>query len=196
MKEHPLLFKAEMVRAILAGTKTQTRRLVKLRPDKKHPDWPVQPLDILPMKEGPGWVVLMQRNPERGTHIDYPMGKGDYFWVKETYGFGSEPAPFSTPHFVYRADTDPYVEKGFWKNAIFMPRKASRITLEILSIRVERLTDITLEDCFAEGMVDTCDRKSVVHKYHKLWNSINKKKEFQWDANPWVWVIEFKRIKP
>lgn len=81
-----------------------------------------------------------------------------------------------------------------------MPRWASRITLEIVSVRVERLQDITEEDAIYEGMVPTYDHDSVPEKdatemFQKLWDSINEKRAFGWDANPWVWVIEFKIVE-
>src|SRR5690348_18371342 len=111
MNEKPLLFSGPMVRAILEDRKTQTRRLVKLRKDKAHPSWPVQPLDMLPMNDGSRWVSLMQRTPPRGGVIQYPLKPGDQYWVKENFHFvGTDMNRHGRTHstqdgvFVYEAD--------------------------------------------------------------------------------------------
>lgn len=99
---------------------------------------------------------------------------------------------------VYRA-TDPEPENDKWKPAIFMPRWASRITLEIVSIRVERVKEITEHDALSEGVfgdeVDWADQPMPSMCFEALWDSINGKTH-PWSSNPWVWVIEFKQIEP
>lgn len=198
MKERPILFSGPMVRAILNGTKTQTRRVAKLPGD---------------MTKEPGvsgilcdGVLRIYDAEDMGptVHIPCPYGKsGDRLWVRET--------AIPTAHgVIYRADIEDSVEAagigamyGGWKPSIHMPRVSSRITLEINQVRVERLQDITEEDAKAEGV--ECERdgwKSYIGGSHvayaftsfgSLWESINGPES--WDANPWVWVIEFKRVK-
>jgi hypothetical protein len=216
--EHPLLFSAEMVRALLADRKTQTRRLVKLRKDKQHPEWPIVPLDMLPMNDGSGWVTLMQKDPPGGRVIQYPMAAGDCFWVKENFRFiGTDMNRLGRTHamqdgvFEYEADhvrntierrhqdIEKYMNAktaGKLRPSIFMPRWVSRITLEIVKIRVERLQDISEEDADAEGVSFTRftgEATSAREAYIGLWDSINDKRKFGWEVNPWVWVIEFKK---
>jgi hypothetical protein len=174
MKERPILFSGPMVRAILDGRKTQTRRVVKLRNDSCGD--PIMPND---------------------PRMPCPFGgPGDRLWVKETHG------P-SAGGMVYRADGGTACpDGGKWRPSIFMPRWASRITLEVTGVRVERLQDISQADAMAEGVtqgvyrgltgsiVATCEDQ-VVEGYRELWQSING--PGSWDANPWVWVVEFKR---
>ena len=201
MKEHGLLFKAEMVQAILEDRKTQTRRLVKLRKDKEHPNWPIQPLDILPMKDGSGWVTLMQKNPSKGSVMGYPLEIGDQFWVRETWAHDdlncTDINCGNINHIWYRASenkisADSFSGNAKWRPGIHMFRWASRIDLEIKKIRVERLQDITGEECQKEGINPEIQNKLLA--FQLLWDSINPK--LNWEFNPWVWVIDFERVKP
>lgn len=171
IKERPILFSGEMVRAILDGRKTQTRRVAKgialewLAPDMFTPEF----------------VAL----PENGL---CPYGySGDRLWVRETfqsYGDG----------FAYRA-TPVIPDNRNWKPSIFMPRSASRITLEITNVRVERLNEITEMDAEAEGVYVWSDSGNpAIWKFHCLWDDINGKK-YPWSSNPWVWVVEFQKSK-
>lgn len=197
MSEKPILFSGEMVRAILDGRKTQTRRALK-----------VQPLDILPMNVPNQWATLRERAPNHGDVIKCRFGvPGDRLWVRETFcvGFDNEQS------WHYRA-TDPnpaeFSRMGWkWKPSIFMPRAASRITLEIVDVRVERLQEISEGDCFAEGIKPIecldCDALILTHRagdshyddpipaYKSLWERING--AGSWALNPWVWVVEFKQ---
>jgi hypothetical protein len=187
---------APMVRALLDGTKTQTRRVLK-----------TQPLDVLPMngEPPPGWVALLQKDPNRGTMFRCKYGKvGDRLWVKETWALHPDNHPAEAGA-VYRAtDPDWECEDGWkWKPSIFMPRWASRITLEITGVRVERLQDISSRDAVAEGMRgdyfhgdlgNVGDKYQTARdQYRDLWNEINGKGS--WDKNPFVWAISFKRIE-
>lgn len=196
MKERPILFSAPMVRAILAGTKTQTRRVVKPRP----------------MPAG-GWTVAAR---PRGFEITYwdsdeqercgiacPYGKpGDRLWVRETFAkIDGQTQPWIETD--YRATYthgdrlgDTLGIKKRWTPAIHMPRAASRITLEVTGVRVERLQAISASDAIAEGIPrggpenpDGIEQR----EYRTLWESING--PASWDANPWVWVIEFDRVE-
>jgi hypothetical protein len=195
MKERPVLFNGEMVRAILDGRKTQTRRLVKHpAEDGKH-----------------GW------HPS-GTGMEFrlggsakpvcPFGKiGDRLWVRESWSgeywlsevkpserFGLTRQDCLTPfppltH--YWADGDP--EHGDWEKprpSIHMPRWASRITLEITGVRVERLNDIGQFDAMAEGAEP--EGEDFVAGFMNLWKRINGSES--WDQNPWVWVVNFRRL--
>lgn len=180
MKARPILFSGEMVRALLDGRKTQTRRVIK--PIKGEG---LDPAGIYHFH--PGDLELMR----------CPYGKvGDLLWVRETF----VDWPTDDGSLIYRADDsgDDYNDYGLrffnWKPSIFMPKWASRLTLEITDIRVERLQDISGEGCIAEGLSSymrehdaCCDLKN---QYQALWQRINGVES--WRANPWVWVIDFK----
>jgi len=250
MKEHPILFSGEMVRAILEGRKTQTRRLHGLEDVNKNPDaWTFKKLTAL------DWMTKKSFRGRFGAYFEseeieprtlsvcpqvFPYGQvGDRLWVKETHVFEwweDEPKPpadrplfhhagdgseWDEPYWLwphYRA-TDPEPELFYddhpddphckWKPSIFMPRWASRINLEIVNVRVERLHDITTADVLGEGIKQTDPDgfwlaplagvpnfpwNDARMAYASLWNSINEKSGFGWDANHWVWVVEFKRL--
>lgn len=181
MKERPILFSAPMVRALLDGSKTQTRRKYKVNNGGLWPN----------INDIPGMRQIL-RNCPYGQH-------GDRLWVREAFyeEFGRVPAGeeerlewVESGYLAYRAsDEQPYGSGGYlpWKPSIFMPRWASRINLEIVSVRVERLQDISETDALAEGIdQDTCD---PVRAYRDLWEAING--DGSWDTNPWVWAITF-----
>ena len=206
-KERPIIFRGDMVRAILDGRKTQTRRVVKAARDRNGSGCELAPCEIA------GEV--------NGADPDYsfcPYGQpGDRLWVRESFceAFSNYEEGGEQTTVYYRADGqevvvddgDGYAEtnkdgtlKSPWKPSIHMPRWASRITLEITDIRVERLQDISEED--AEG---TEKRLCGGYPYHNppstfvngfchLWESING--PGSWDANPWVWCVSFKRVTP
>jgi hypothetical protein len=167
MKERPILFSAPMVRAILAGHKTQTRRIIKLAPSG---EWKFGKL----IKLCPYGLV------------------GHQFWVRETFSIWSD--GMSDGVFYRATDADKGIESIKWKPSIFMPRWASRIQLEIVAIRVERLQDISESDVVAEGIASAPAGEYGVAAYRSLWNKLNG--DGSWTSNPWVWVIEFKRLKP
>lgn len=193
-----------MVRALLDGSKSQTRRIVKLTTARDGCARGMAKLrnnTATPLRDGIGLVWT----PYAGAERDQPMPPetvseccpygqpGDTLWVRETF--------FDTtgewkPRYQYRANGTDLLPGWKWSPSIFMPRPASRITLEITSVRVERLNDISEEDARAEG----CDWKNTPHfgnsrlAYRSLWESING--PGSWDANPWVWMIQFRRVKP
>ena len=210
MKERPILFSGAMVRALLAGTKTQTRRAV----------WP-QPASDQQLRTvigSSGFVYVMDNAPlltypkVRRVRWDCPYGQpGDRLYVRETWA-----APHAYGHLpprlipqdarIHYAATE---DRGglLWRPSIHMPRWASRITLEITSVRVERLQEISIEDAKAEGAWGPDD--SIVQKvadyfgtdifsanprkaFQMLWESINGPDS--WAANPWMWAIEFRRL--
>jgi hypothetical protein len=175
VKERPILFSGEMVRAILDGRKTQTRRVIKgVGPD----NW---------LKGASNHVVHA---------IDRcPYGKpGDRLWVRETWArYNIDQESFDI---AYKA-TPPkdWPEDGRWRPSIHMFRDYSRITLEIKSVRVERLQDISEEDSLRDGGWEYKNLpipESPFHSFELLWSKINGRQS--WDQNSWVWVIEFERL--
>lgn len=225
MKERPILFSGPMVRAILEGRKTVTRRVVKPQPDflgsMVDPNTPFKTLDA-------------------GLHarITCPYGEpGDRLWVRETW---TDVNMCGAPALAYRADEDirdlmeepgflddrgafnyddprvkPYpfacwyaeLDQARWRPSIHMPRWASRILLEITAVRVERLQDISEEQALAEGVHgEPCDHArqacsdigcwgdTAKGAFGFLWEQLNG--AGAWQANPWVWVVEFKRVTP
>lgn len=191
-KERPILFSAPMVRAILDGSKTQTRRAMKLQPaDDIHPV-------SLPNRKYMGWESSLRHAHGTTTVHLCPYGvPGDRLWVRETWqqhlGNGGD-SRFAT----YRA-TDPE-GAGPWRPSIFMPRWVSRILLEITDVRVQRLQEISGSDALAEGIErphspdPTTVAELAVWRFRQLWESING--TGSWDANPWVWAIAFRRLQP
>lgn len=207
MKERPILFSGAMVRAILDGRKTQTRRVCKARGvdfigsgGRSGADW--NDPDCWGYEAGDGEWYVLSRSPSNGMRsIVCPYGQpGDRLWVRETWNlieavFGGTTRP------VYRASPETYTQyPGIaWRPSIFMPRWASRITLEVVGVRVERVQDIDDADAYAEGMEPLADEwvhsgASARDLFLMLWNEINAKRGYSWDSNPWVWVVEFKRI--
>jgi hypothetical protein len=240
MKERPILFSGAMVRAILDGSKTQTRRIIKNpinalhtvgHPVKLLADWALSGLiEFDPSSCVVAFDVQCAVDDTRIAKTVCPYGvPGDRLWVRES-GRMSEGRFFAysaTPGVARCADDKGFItvspeeaqswtpeqwRSGGWKSvpSIHMPRWASRITLEIVSVRVERLQDISEEDAIAEGVTVT---KSHINNsrlfkecrpdlpyiapaqqaYSELWESING--PGSWDANPWVWVVEFKKLE-
>ena len=226
IKERPILFSGPMVRAILEGRKTVTRRIVNPQPVKNGPFWELY---------GAGWSdgmtkVLCVYGHSLSTRN--PFGQeGDRLWVRETFAPIPEARPagyWSDPNWIgrnywYRADNNKPMWGGNWKPSIFMPREACRIVLEIVDISVERLQDMTEEEAVKEGF-------ESLKEFRILWDSLNTERDicktckghgvvpawagsveggslmqdskdcpechgketgFGWDANPWVWRIEF-----
>ena len=210
IKERPILFSAPMVRALLDGSKTQTRRTLNPQPDGGVQQGVIGPLN------GNGNLLICKHG-----------NVGDRLWVRETFCW-SEYATHQD-EVVYRATEDCSLDDrgGLpWKPSIFMPRWASRITLEITDVRVERLQDISEADASSEGVhsdddyplasdcpvcrgngvhgalgpnlgwteVDCNSCDTPVKRFKNLWGSING--PGSWDENPWVWCITFRRINP
>lgn len=224
MANKPILFNSEMVRAILDGRKTQTRRVIK-----------PQPIGVIHEDEG-GHIEY------KGIQLDFesdlahycPYGVvGDRLWVREGWrctGGGD------LRNVIYRADGDSAmsfcgVDDGRtgilhvsephwaewdrlvyktrrgcnWRSPIHMFKWAARLWLEITGIRVERVQDISLEDCYAEGIQSQFSADYVnpnnepitplIRRFHTLWDSINDKRGFGWDKNCYVWVVEFRKVK-
>lgn len=224
MNEKPILFSGSMVRAILNGNKTQTRRVMKPQPDRI--------IDGMPLYCG-----------DKANKLPHcPYGKtGDTLWVRETWRVGAWHELVPKICIDYRADghvdtvwrnctveqwlkfkqesIDDAIEDGYdrrhaptrWRPSILMFRWASRITLKVKSVRIERLNDISDEDAAAEGLEsvphDGHDRpyyrndrwpKGLAHSsprfvFSGLWESING--QGSWDKNPWVWVVDFEKVE-
>ena len=225
MKEHPIIMQAESVRAILNGTKTQTRRVIKGQPEPG--------CRIGNYSDNKSNIVEWVFADSDGDPIDEPSFNcsygviGDHLWVKEMWRTGGDLDAFNATQIrefaqeagyaegpygplwysggVYRtwggADMHDFGKPGKKRNSRFMPRWASRITLEITVVRVERVQDISEEDAKAEGVdavsMDAVPRGAVWSRrqdFAQLWDLINAKRGYSWDKNLWCWVIEFRRI--
>lgn len=235
MKEHPILFSGAMVRAILAGEKTQTRRLIGLSSFKpsETPGYAWTFRGRAPVRS----VAQQLRHPRgcwQDLHHDALLklcpygGPGDRLWVRETWAkVHGEDGPDGTPNVVFRAHdsssrltgVDRYGRPRLvcgWRPSIHMPRWASRLTLEVTEVRVERLQSITWLDARAEGIPEVTfvpddgfppslgyaagenDGKCPLHTrpidaFRQLWDSINGERA-SWASNPWVWAISFRRV--
>jgi hypothetical protein len=198
MKERPILFSGEMVKAILEGRKTMTRRAIKPQPPNGEGVNTCHYCESNWSYTTDGGACACRGIPNRYGH------PGDRLWVKETFcelDTNKHGVLGINEKIVYRA-TNPaqdedskriMKEYGYkWKPSIFMPRNASRITIEIIDTRVERLNDISVEDALAEGIIHRSMNCPKV-EYRWLWEEING--AGTWDANPFVWVIEFKKLE-
>lgn len=210
MADKPILFNADMVKAILAGRKTQTRRVVNPQPEgepRPISEWSrgisaacgeYEPSgkDISEhCKKLSGSIFPFRSEGCRGLSSPRcPYGKpGDTLWVRETF----YAVPSGPKGFVYKADGTQPDNFHYWRPSIHMPREAARLFLKVKDVRVERLHDITENDAWKEGCVSLADKNGAVviaakGKFHALWESINGKK-YPWESNPWVWVITFER---
>lgn len=219
MSEKPIIFSSEMVRQILAGNKTQTRRVIKPQPSG---GWLVPPLGVI---DG-NYASNGCRSDLKCPYVD--QSNRGRLWVRETFyvdhwSFVSRERLAEAPpegdwqdFTYYRVDGEccqqipecqcADVGKPKWRSPIHMPRWASRITLEITGVRVERLQNISEADAKAEGIeypsrfaingvcYPATQSKSYINTFSELWDKINGKKH-PWASNPFVWVIEFKRLE-
>ncbi len=191
----PILFNTQMVKAILEGRKTVTRRVMKPQPD--GPMYRKSPFDL------PGFFVT-----QGGSVYIAPYQPGDILYVRESWQFfpcfdcvksmcDTTPLTYEDSDsvtegcWIYKAD---YIESDqkrvCWHPSIHMPKQAARIFLRVTDVRVERLKDITATQAMNEGFTDWND-------FVKLWNSTIKQADlptYGWEANPWVWVVQFERI--
>lgn len=192
----PMLMNSEMVKAILAGRKTVTRRLIKPQPHNVLYD------GILQQNEIEDGDVLLTLNKDNKTEMLIPPYQaGDVLYVRETWCKGSLNG--GAEQYFYKADDNDFHCQ--WRPSIHMPKEAARIFLRVTGVRVKRLQDIRLEGCLAEGVQltfleerDFAKRGLIAwQRYSTVWDSTIKKSDLGkcgWDANPWVWVIEFERI--
>lgn len=201
MVEAPIIFSGPMVRALLEGRKTQTRRIGKVRKGVRFED-----LDW----DGPPGTIRMGR--VRQEHIATRFSVGDRLWVKETWAEGCEIDDRGNPWPIYAARygerNDPcYKCLKPWRSSMFMPRKYSRLTLTVTDVRVQRLQDISEADAKAEGTPcyvcggplhgrseDDCHcfhRTATATDFRDFWDRLNAKRGYEWDTNPWVVAITF-----
>lgn len=206
MAEKPILFSGPMVRALIANRKTQTRRVVV--PQPSYPEFTLPVQKITPM-------LGRDNMPNGEFFIHHPecdcVGRsglvarylpGDKLWVRETW------CQYAS-RVIYRADYDRFTPisdgiGGPWRPSIFMPRSASRITLEVTDVRVQRVQEISEEDARAEGTEEPslCELGGMLAQaawserqvYQRLWDFINAKRGFGWAANPWVFAYTFKEV--
>lgn len=210
----PILFNTEMVRAILDGRKTVTRRIIKHQPPRGYEYSDITSNSIYAKFINQEGKYFLAKKPY--INVD-PWGEGDnVLYVRETWqsffpeevtdrhqqgprSFSGIPAESVKGHymyFYYRADGE--IEDSLWRPSIHMPKEAARIFLRVKEVRVEKLQDMCVVDCVREG-ADTGVSWVIDAKpnFIKLWNfTINKLDidRYGWEANPWVWVIEFERI--
>lgn len=239
VKERPIIFSAPMVKAIIDGRKTQTRRVLKPQPPKGF-DYPE-------CEDSGLWAFVRDRAKRDWHDVRCPYGApGDQLWMRETWGVDSTSAGGSLSNYRYHiavkykcddpneaetywevdAATYRLWEKRFmaedgnviqWRSPYHMPRWASRITLEITEVRVERVGSISIDDCVAEGLprgiyrhatkaFHPCDDGTDCQlpdgrvfpfkaAFGVLWDSINVKRA-PWELNPWVWALTFRRVQP
>jgi len=197
MKEKPILFSGPMVKAILGGQKRQTRRVIKPQPIKElWGNW-IYSKSARNVYATDSWMSAGGMRVQLPKYCPYGQ-PGDRLWVRETWnssqliGWKPSELPHTVPIY-YRAD-DPEA-MPIWRPSIFMPRWASRITLEITGVGVERVQEISEEDAKAEG-ISAPGYPDVAHEmFAELWDTINAKRGFGWEKNPWVWVITFKALE-
>ena len=197
----PILFNTEMVRAILEGRKTVTRRVVKAK-SKYALGFKVYNnivFDVLDVDFNGDFTESKTQEP--------PYKVGDVLYVRETWNE-------VTNGYIYKATNEPVMVNGYkislrWRPSIHMPKAAARIFLRVTSVRVERLHDMTVEDCHKEGVNiatssitdgETLKRNHdfSLEKFETLWDSTIKHdqlKYYGWESNPYVWVIEFERVE-
>lgn len=228
MKERPIIFHRNMIPALFTGDMTQTRRVMKLHKRAYTPglDWvasvnPDGDGDWIAWGPTPVTDATSIRLYPKGGGFKCPFGKpGDRLWVRETLRrtIANELTVYDLDNHVVEGP-DGHWAPWTWKNkklpAIYMPKWACRIKLEVVNVRVEKLTSISREDTLAEGieaesvklgLIRTSERSLVigddvqlaltaeVFNFALVWNRINAKRGFPWVSNPWVWVIEFNRL--
>lgn len=178
----PILFSTDMVRAILTGQKTQTRRAIKPRPT--NPRW-----------NNIGWLGW---DDGHGYRMKSPCEDGDVLWVRETWNGDW------TAHYIYKADGGSAVAAGYerepiWHPSVHMPKQAARIFLRVKDVRVDWLQAMDEEAAIAEGFADSpAGTDSPLTRFMEFWDKTIKRedlREFGWHADPWVWVIEFERCE-
>jgi hypothetical protein len=264
VRERPLLMSGPMVRAILDGTKTQTRRVILPQPNNPH-TFGISPIWGYGCKDGAFYIhaAFCEDGQRVDRQLRCPYGQpGDRLWVRETFGYVTMhclterrpprqevvyragkrmgiPVPGTSPVEFVIEWRDDFAPDDRWRPSIHMPRRCSRLTLEITGVRVERVQDISEADAIAEGLlaregdggapgsgykwkgtgyhgaagskwgptfhvqnsVGSCACKiggptPAQCAYRELWDSLNAKRGYGWDVNPWVWVLTFRRVTP
>lgn len=214
----PILFNTGMVKAILGGEKTVTRRVAKKIPKETHMLDDNDNESIL-CRWG-GYMPDVPGFKDGYTIVKLPYQPGNILYVRETWQYAydiddsTDQIIEGTGRYYYCADADMpfshwvnadggYKDRMPWKPSIHMPKKAARIFLKVTDVRVERLQDITYEQVIAEGVKSKNGKKiaigrTAIDRFKKIWDSNIKKQDidtYGWNANPWVWVIEFERME-
>ena len=197
--ERPILFNTEMVQAILEGRKTTTRRIVKPQPNGM--------LKCVIPHEVKGKSCWVEENADlKGKFKDYRSFEiGDVLYVRETFFIGdilNEAEDIVESNLIfYRADKKVKnidYESIKWRPSLHMPKKLARIFLKVTDVRVERLREMSEKDAEKEGAVSSSDKHCFcLRSFIDIWNNTLKKdqlKDYGWEVNPWVWVIEFERV--
>lgn len=198
----PILFNTEMVKAILNGTKTQTRRLIKPRFRNDEAGYNI----VTNKATGEFCYCEYYDEDERSTRrMNLPYQPGDILWVRETWFKDAG-------RYMYHAnysDTEKFYMNGreirmTWRPSIHMPREAARLFLKVNDVRVERLLEMDVDDAIAEGVPETLKEVSADLGHYRIWNTMQSiwdstikpadRPRYGWAANPWVWAIEFERI--
>jgi hypothetical protein len=206
-RERPILFSGPMVRAILEGRKTQTRRIAK--PYTRGAEIIDTYTDGSIRYQVERWPNGVVAKPSLGCACKYGM-VGDRLWVRETWSCPRQiGGSFVREKRMYKADElSPWLDYSsvVWKPSIHMPRQFSRLSLHLTAVRVERLQAITTQDALAEGIDehghelqtemarDHQRNRSAIENFALLWDSLNAKRGYGWDVNPWVWVLAFRRV--
>jgi hypothetical protein len=193
----PIIFSTPMVQAILAGRKTQTRRVVK---EDRRGEWAA----VNDVRNNSEYGASVPCYLHRETAVDdisrnimYPKyDVGDILWVRETWS----PVQVLPKRYLYKADAENGGEgDGLpirWRPSIHMPREAARLFLRVTDVRVERVQDISPEDCESEGYFEAEPVEPRPRSWFSaVWDACSAKRGYGWDSNPWVWVIEFKRVE-
>lgn len=216
MAEKPILFRTPMVRAILDGRQTQTRRVVERKGYELELQEPWR--DSAKYEYENLWQIgqetgKMRHTKSIGVCSRYQLG--DILWVRETCNRGE--ARNGDKKYIYKADIEPLLQDiHTWHPSIHMPRTAARIFLRVTDVRVERVQEISTDNALAEGIRerilqprayelnggkkiyeyadDSGTTYSAVEAYEKLWDSLNAKRGYGWDSNPWVWVYSFEKV--
>lgn len=199
MKTHGMIFKGEMIKALIAGSKTQTRRLKGLEIVNQNPSQRTI-LNQEVKYDHRYWVNFQFNTFSAWTECQY--GVGDFIYCKET--FSNVALSGYPPLYFFRADSNELPDGCKWTPSIFMPKALSRIWLRVVDVRCERLQDITESDALAEGVVG-CKRQNSYPRgtdgqpnraeYAILWDSINTEPGTQWESNCFVWRIQFERVE-
>jgi len=200
-KERPILFNTEMVRAILEGRKTQTRRVIKDAQCEQYTKWTYKPEVAENASDEHVWL-FSDDTEQFGWFDRCPYGKpGDLLWVRETCSISY--TKDAVMYFDHGGKLSPDAPEGSeswareWKTcpSIHMPKWAARIWLRVKDVRVERVQDISMSDAVSEGVptLKGCPEPRI--SFMDLWNDINAKRGYGWEVNPWVWVVEFERVE-
>ena len=196
MRELPILMNGAMVRAVLEGRKTVTRRLVKRQPFVHH--WQMFPEYTGQWREGAGLWRFEHRiphnpRPDFEEWLRPPCQIGERLYVRETHFDGRN---LNEGRVLFQADGD--MSRFGWTPSLHMPKALARIWLEVTAVRVERVRDITAEQAIAEGMQSNLREHDAVESlrndFAQLWNGLAKPGA-RWDDNPWVWVVDFRRVE-